>query len=126
MWLDKTIGPHLGMALRGGWKQWFRHALGHCDPASVEWAVHPGGKAILEMVLDKRVGITGRSGSLSPEHLRHSFSVLRDVGNVSSASIIFVLERMLKETARNEIFMLGFGPGLTVEYTGLRKVQQDT
>jgi predicted naringenin-chalcone synthase len=124
MWLDKSIGPSLGKALRGGWQQWFSHALGHCDPASVEWAVHPGGKAILEMVLHEQVGVSGPSDRLSPEHLRHSFSVLRDVGNVSSATIIFVLERMLKETTRDEIFMLGFGPGLTVEYTGLRKVQE--
>jgi len=123
MWLDKTIGPSLGMALRGGWKQWFHHAMGHCDPAAVEWAVHPGGKAILEMVIDPRVGVSGPSGNLGPNHLRHSFSVLRDVGNVSSATIIFVLERMLQETQKDEIFMVGFGPGLTVEYNGLKRLK---
>jgi len=122
MWLDKTIAASLGKALYRGWKSWFQHAMGISDPTLAEWAVHPGGIAILDAVLDKRIGITGPSGGLDKDHLKHSYSVLKDVGNVSSCSIFFVLERMLLETKRDLVFMLGFGPGLTVEYTGLRKL----
>jgi predicted naringenin-chalcone synthase len=122
MWLDKTIAENLGRALYGGWKTWFQHAMGTSDPTVAEWAVHPGGKAILDAVRDPRIGIKGPNGGLDDKHLKHSYSVLRDVGNVSSCSIFFVLERMLKETKRDLVFMLGFGPGLTVEYTGLRKL----
>eukprot|EP00666_Eupelagonemidae_sp_cell4sb_P008974 gene8974-13092_t len=129
MWLDKTIGLNLGMALRKGWRQWFEHAMDLSDPTEAEWAVHPGirapgGKAILDAVHDPRVGISGPGGKIGPEHLRHSLSVLRDVGNVSSCTILFVLERMLRDTPRDKIFMLGFGPGLTVEYNGLRKLKE--
>jgi len=122
MWLDKTIAESLGKALYRGWKSWFKDAMGMTDPTLAEWAVHPGGKAILDAVLHPQIGVTGRSGALQKEHLKHSYSVLQDVGNVSSCSIFFVLERMLKETKRDLVFMLGFGPGLTVEYTGLRKL----
>lgn len=124
MWLDKTIAERMGKALYGGWKDWFQHAMGMSDPTLAEWAVHPGGKAILDAVRDPRIGVKGPSGKLEEENLKHSYSVLKDVGNVSSCSIFFVLQRMLKETQKDLVFMLGFGPGLTVEYTGLRKVKE--
>eukprot|EP00811_Abedinium_folium_P036810 NODE_9484_length_1421_cov_7.265842.p1 GENE.NODE_9484_length_1421_cov_7.265842~~NODE_9484_length_1421_cov_7.265842.p1 ORF type:complete len:455 (-),score=81.66 NODE_9484_length_1421_cov_7.265842:18-1382(-) len=123
MWLDKTMVSALGTGLRSKWKQSLQHALGTSDPTTVEWAVHPGGKAILEMICDPRIGVTGPSGCISSIDLRHSNEVLREVGNVSSGTIIFILERILKETSRDSIFMLGFGPGLAIEYMGLTKVK---
>ena len=72
------------------------------------WAVHPGGRAILEaceqaLTLDERA-------------LDVSRSVLRDYGNMSSATIFFVLERMFERVEPGErVMALGFGPGLTLE-----------
>jgi predicted naringenin-chalcone synthase len=68
------------------------------------YAVHPGGKKILDSV----------ARALGGADLCVSREVLRDFGNMSSATIFFVLERLLaKSTGR--IAALGFGPGLTME-----------
>ncbi len=73
------------------------------------WAVHPGGKAILDRV--------GRSLELDPRQIADSRAVLRDFGNMSSATVLFVLQRMLREPEgpRRSIAAMAFGPGLTIE-----------
>ncbi len=74
------------------------------------WAVHPGGRAILDK--------TATALSLPRDALDVSRSVLNDVGNISSATLCFVLERMLREPcprAGENILAVAFGPGLTVE-----------
>jgi len=73
------------------------------------WAVHPGGKAILDQI--------GRALALRPEQLAAPRRILRDFGNMSSATILFVLRDLLTEpeTAAGRICSMAFGPGLTVE-----------
>jgi len=122
MWLGKDIPRYFGKALRTYWKKWFKGLFGHCDPTLVEWAIHPGSGPIVNMVRDPRIGICGPNGSLTQDHVEHSLSVLRDIGNVSSASIIFVLQRLLQQATKDDVFMLGFGPGLTVEFNGLHRL----
>ena len=77
-------------------------------------AIHPGGKQILIQVQE--------AFGLSPEVNRHAMEVLRTCGNMSSASILFVLERMLQDSSiQGDILALGFGPGLTLETTHYEK-----
>ena len=92
-----------------------RHALGpllhgtDVDPASVRrWAVHPGGRAILDR-LEEGLGLDAAALSDSRE-------VLRLYGNMSSATVLFVLERMLRSAppAGEPVLALAFGPGLTI------------
>ncbi len=74
-----------------------------------EWAVHPGGRAILDRVEE--------SLGLSPDALNASREILRGYGNMSSATVLFVLKELL-ESADSERALTGamaFGPGLTVE-----------
>ncbi|KAH9299665.1 hypothetical protein KI387_031347 [Taxus chinensis] len=80
------------------------------------WAVHPGGPAILNRV-EKRLGLV-------PEKLMPSRRALADFGNVSSNTIVYVLEYMraesLKKAAAKEKddewgLILAFGPGITFE-----------
>lgn len=83
------------------------------------WCIHPGGKRILEAV-QKSVGL--KNGAL-----RHSYDVMRDYGNMSSPTIVFVLKQImqqLRDEDQNEkddthnnssIFAAAFGPGLTME-----------
>lgn len=73
------------------------------------WAVHPGGRSILDAV-DQ--GLALPQGSLAA-----SRSVLRDCGNVSSATVLFVLERLMPQRPKKGV-ALAFGPGLAME--GLR------
>lgn len=95
------------------------------DPASYGGlAVHPGGKSIL----DRFVSVFG----LPSDALDASRRVLRDYGNMSSATILFVLRELLHSDTNdddggandgaNSILALAFGPGLTVETADLRKL----
>lgn len=84
------------------------------------WAVHPGGKAILDRVAGAL--------ALDPGQIADSRAVLRDFGNMSSATILFVLRRMLEEAGerRRSITAMAFGPGLTIESALLELVPART
>jgi alpha-pyrone synthase len=72
------------------------------------WAVHPGGRTILDAV--------EASLRLPPDRLSASREVLRRYGNMSSPSIMFVLQSLMQEAAPGEAgAALAFGPGLTAE-----------
>jgi predicted naringenin-chalcone synthase len=78
------------------------------------FAIHPGGKQILQKVQE--------AFSLTPEVNYHAGEVLRQFGNMSSATILFVLDRMMKDQqVQGEILSMGFGPGLTLETMHLIK-----
>jgi predicted naringenin-chalcone synthase len=79
------------------------------------WALHPGGRAILDALQD---GL-----GLGTKHMEASRIVLRDYGNMSSASILFVLKEVIRSNSlrRNEICCaVGFGPGLSMEVALLK------
>ncbi|MGO9308573.1 MAG: type III polyketide synthase [Spirochaetia bacterium] len=78
------------------------------------WAVHPGGRAILDR--------TAAALDLPASALSHSYGVLREYGNMSSATIFFVLKRILESSESGTVFATAFGPGLTVESGLLRKL----
>ncbi len=74
------------------------------------WIVHTGGAAILNKIEEKL--------SLPPQALRHSRSVLKNYGNVSSGSFLFSFERLLTENvtrAGDAGVMMTMGPGLAIE-----------
>jgi predicted naringenin-chalcone synthase len=81
-----------------------------------EWAVHPGGRAILDKVQ--------QSLALPAEALEASRQVLRDYGNMSSATVLFVLKELLDnaETEQATTCAMAFGPGLTVESAVLERI----
>ena len=71
-------------------------------------AIHPGGRRILEVCEDIL--------ELPEEALLHSYDVLKQYGNMSSATILFVLQKFLGEAQPGEnIMSFAFGPGLTFE-----------
>jgi predicted naringenin-chalcone synthase len=74
------------------------------------WAVHPGGKSIVDKV--------AKSLDLRDDQVSASRSILRHFGNMSSATILFVLREILDRPGAGvaeEICAMAFGPGLTVE-----------
>ncbi len=80
------------------------------------WAVHPGGRRIVEVV--------GEVLDLSDEALAPSYDVLRDVGNCSSATVLLVLERLLETVdvpPGGHVVAMAFGPGLTLYAVLLRR-----
>lgn len=96
-------------------RQWFRttEALSGVpgEPRPEWWAVHPGGRLILDGVQD--------ACGLTDEQMELSRSVLRRFGNMSSASIMFILQDLMAGACGGGPPSAGramaFGPGLTVE-----------
>ena len=75
-----------------------------------QWAIHPGGRRILESI--------EKSLSLPKEKLETSYQMLKEYGNMSSPTILFVLKQILadlKKTPNQKVFGEAFGPGLTME-----------
>lgn len=75
------------------------------------YAIHPGGKKILE-VIERELGLTSDQNT-------HAYAVLREFGNMSSPTVLFVLHRLvahLNGTANHKhVLSVAFGPGLTLE-----------
>jgi predicted naringenin-chalcone synthase len=104
------------MVLSGGVPGAIRKALTEARAAilgganDVElWAVHPGGRSVLDAV--------EQAFSLPPVALGASRSVLNDYGNMSSGTVMFVLDSLMRgggEAGRRGCAM-SFGPGLVAE-----------
>lgn len=115
---DQGFDMHLSGQVPGRINQALRQELGRSDTAGILrgegtqaidlWAVHAGGRTILDAV---------ESGlSLPADALLHSRAVLHDYGNMSSATVMFVLARMMRaglQRARGMI--MAFGPGMVAE-----------
>ncbi|XP_006663491.2 bisdemethoxycurcumin synthase-like [Oryza brachyantha] len=117
--MPALVGEHVGRCLAdalgalglglhdGGWNGLF-------------WAVHPGGRAILDSV-EARL-------ALAPEKLAASRRVLSEFGNMTSATVIFVLDELRRPRGEEERrgcewgVAVAFGPGVTVETMVLRAV----
>jgi predicted naringenin-chalcone synthase len=78
------------------------------DLDQLRWAVHPGGVQILDVIEQKF--------KLKKTALLASRDTLRKHGNMSSATILFILKQLLDDTEnQNPVFACAFGPGLTFE-----------
>ena len=79
------------------------------NPLDIDlWAVHPGGRTVLDAV-EKGLG-------LREDSLRPSREVLASFGNMSSATVMFVLESILRDAhAGQQGCAMSFGPGVTAE-----------
>jgi len=75
------------------------------------YAIHPGGKKILEVIEQEL--------NLSKEQNKPAYEVLRNYGNMSSPTVLFVLQEVCKnlsgEDNKKKILSFAFGPGLTLE-----------
>ena len=92
--------------LRGWLESWLaENGLGITDIAT--WAVHPGGPRILSSV--------AMALGLDDDALAVSREVLREYGNMSSPTILFVIDRLRKAHAPLPCVALAFGPGLMAE-----------
>lgn len=73
-----------------------------------DWAIHPGGKSIIQ-------GIENAL-NINNELTKASWDTLANYGNMSSASFLFVLNRLLElQSSKKWTVGVGFGPGLSVE-----------
>lgn len=78
------------------------------DPKASLWAIHPGGRSVLDAVQEAL--------DLAPAALEASREVLRRYGNMSSATVMFVLDALMRSAqAGARGYAMSFGPGLTAE-----------
>jgi len=107
---EMTLSPRVPDIIKAHLRPWLetwlaRHGLALGRIGS--WAVHPGGPRILAAVESAL--------SLPDSALAESHAVLGECGNMSSPTILFILDRLRQRDAARPCVALGFGPGLAVE-----------
>ncbi len=112
---EMTLSPQLPDLIRRSLKPWLAEWLSGFDltPDQVPtWAIHPGGPRVLSA--------TGQAVGLSDEQLEPSRRVLAEYGNMSSPTVLFILEQQRRQNMTGPCILLGFGPGITIEAALLR------
>jgi predicted naringenin-chalcone synthase len=106
---DMTLSGMVPFTLAHALPDWSGQILGGADPSEIDlWAVHPGGRSILDAVAH---GLDLPEGALA-----HSRAVLREHGNMSSATVMFVMRDMMAQAAPGQRgCAMAFGPGLSAE-----------
>jgi predicted naringenin-chalcone synthase len=105
-----TLSPRVPDLIRGDLRSFLEPWLSRAGLQLDEirsWAVHPGGPRILNSV--------GAALGLDDDALTTSREVLAEHGNMSSPTVLFILERLRRHSAALPCVALGFGPGLAAE-----------
>jgi predicted naringenin-chalcone synthase len=107
---EMTLSPRVPELICGHLRPWLGRWLARHD-LTIEtvgsWAVHPGGPRILSAV--------GEAAGLGRDALEASQQTLASYGNMSSPTILFILDRLRRADAPRPCVALAFGPGLAVE-----------
>jgi predicted naringenin-chalcone synthase len=108
---EMTLDPAVPDVLQRHVPAWIAGALrthGLTTADVRHWAIHPGGPRVVRAV--------AQSLNLPASACDHSLGVLADHGNMSSATVLFILQRMLQPgRARGPCVLMAFGPGLAGE-----------
>ena len=106
---DMTLSGKVPVTIHEGLRLHAEEILAGRPACSIDlWAVHPGGRTVLDAV--------ERALDLGPAALSASREVLRRFGNMSSATVLFVLEAVIRKGAKGETGCgMSFGPGLVAE-----------
>jgi predicted naringenin-chalcone synthase len=107
---EMTLSPKLPDLIHSNLPGWISNWLSGFDlsPADItSWVIHPGGPRVLSA--------TGKALDLTDEQLCPSREVLAEYGNMSSPTVLFILDRLMKQNLTGPCVMLGFGPGITIE-----------
>lgn len=106
MTLSSRVPDLIGSHLRAWLEPWLRgHSLTLDGVRS--WAIHPGGPRIVTSVVE--------SLGLDPRAAEASNQILAEHGNMSSPTILFILDHLRRAHAPRPCVALGFGPGLAAE-----------
>lgn len=105
-----TLSPSVPALVEARIASWLRgwlarHGLRQDDVRT--WAVHPGGPRIL--------GAFGTAMGLPRDAFAPSREVLAEHGNMSSATLLFILEKLRRDGAEGPVVAAAFGPGLVAE-----------
>jgi prepilin-type processing-associated H-X9-DG protein len=106
MTLSKKVPAVIGVHLRRWLTAWLAERKLNLELIR-SWAIHPGGPKIVAAVKEAL--------HLSDADLAPSLGVLNDYGNMSSPTVLFILDRLRQADAPRPCVMIGFGPGLVAE-----------
>jgi predicted naringenin-chalcone synthase len=112
---EMTLSPKVPDLVRRhlrGWIEPWLAAQGLDLPAVQGWAIHPGGPRV--------IGAVEEALNLFPGAGNRSRDVLRDCGNMSSPTVLFIVDRLRQDDVPRPWVALAFGPGLTIEATLIR------
>ncbi|MFO0921603.1 MAG: type III polyketide synthase [Pirellulales bacterium] len=105
-----SLSPQVPELIQRELKPWLQSWLApyglSCEQIA-HWAVHPGGPRILSATCEA-LGLPESATRISTE-------VLRECGNMSSPTVMFILDRMRREGMGPPLVALAFGPGLVAE-----------
>jgi predicted naringenin-chalcone synthase len=111
---EMTLSSYVPEMIKKGIRQLTTNLLAHLhlDFSEIElFAIHPGGRKILECI-EQELGIT-------KTHNRFAYEILRYFGNMSSATVLFVLKGLMESLKSEQhgapVLSFAFGPGLTLE-----------
>ena len=106
MTLSKRVPGLIATHLRPWLSGWLLEKGVRLDEVK-SWAIHPGGPRILEAVVE--------SLGLDPRMAAPSREVFAEYGNMSSPTVLFILDHLRRANAPRPCVALGFGPGLNAE-----------
>ena len=116
---EMTLSSYVPRLVRQGIRQLTDGLLRHLPVRLADvrhFAIHPGGRRILEAI-EQELGLSAADN-------RYAYRVLQDVGNLSSATVLFVLRELQRHLQPAEdgapVLSFAFGPGLTLEAMLLR------
>lgn len=116
-----SLSAYIPALIAQDFKSFFESSLHEAQLSKTQikqWAIHPGGRKILEVVANAM--------NLQNDDLSYSYEVLNQYGNMSSPTILFVLKSIMEapdfETAEGYTYGAAFGPGLTLESVVLKNV----
>jgi predicted naringenin-chalcone synthase len=107
---EMGLSPRVPEAVAGQLRPWLErwlHPRGLQLADIASWAMHPGGPRILQAC--------AAALQLEPQQLAVSQAVLQEHGNMSSATVLFILDRLRRASAPGPCLALAFGPGLCAE-----------
>jgi len=113
------LSPKVVDAIKGNIHEAVGGFLGNTIAETDYWAIHPGGVKIVEAVQE--------SLNLTDNNVADSMSIMQQYGNMSSPTILFILDSIFNKIKANEqesksIFSCAFGPGLNIEMLRLSSV----
>ncbi|ORY09983.1 chalcone synthase-like protein [Clohesyomyces aquaticus] len=120
--LTKEVPKHSVAAITPMWHKLrhsidFRNQKGELEdvkPSDCDWAIHPGGGAILS-------GAQSTLG-ISEDHIRASWEIYRNFGNTSSPTVLIVLDQLRRMgEGRDNVVATSFGPGMSIEMFTMRR-----
>lgn len=107
---EMGLSAEVPRQIRASLRQWLEPWLASHDLSIgdiAHWAIHPGGPRIIDAAIDA-LGVAASAGD-------DSRAILAEHGNMSSSTVLFILERMRLQDRPAPTVVLGFGPGLMFE-----------